>query len=406
MIHRRKLVHLANRRRVGVVVGLLGVAVLVQATVVLAGGSARSSAPAVSATAPPTALNGPHGVVYVGHSYKNDVSPVLRGIARAAAQGGPRARGRAQPAHRTSRERAGPRRPALARRGEHARAEPQLRRDPVPRRRLQLRAAGHERRSRRHAVRPDRERGLPGVLEVDRRVRLRPRRDHHALERLRRRLPEQRRRRPGRALRPAGRPLGDHPVRGRLRPDGRVRRRLDHERRDRKLVPVRLPPRLELLRLPPPRGVAGRVLHVDERLQLGRDRVPRPAAVRVQPRCDARRQRRELHHHRGHRREHRAGLPAGRPGREHGSACGRARLLRRVAERRRVPRVPLPRRLGDARRTRRSRASPRRPQPASRSSARRPARASRSRTARASTGSATGSCSAPPTGTSATTSRS
>ena len=80
MIHRRKLVHLANRRRVGVVVGLLGVAVLVQATVVLAGGSARSSAPAVSATAPPTALNGPHGVVYVGHSYKNDVSPVLRGI--------------------------------------------------------------------------------------------------------------------------------------------------------------------------------------------------------------------------------------------------------------------------------------------------------------------------------------
>ena len=33
---------------------------------------------------------------------------------RAASQGGPRARGRAQPAHRTSRERAGPRRPAVA----------------------------------------------------------------------------------------------------------------------------------------------------------------------------------------------------------------------------------------------------------------------------------------------------
>src|SRR5438105_6244223 len=79
MIRRRKLIHLATRRRAGVVVGLLALAVLVQATVVLAGGSTRSSAPAL-ATAAPTALTGPNGRVFVGHSYNHDVSPALRGI--------------------------------------------------------------------------------------------------------------------------------------------------------------------------------------------------------------------------------------------------------------------------------------------------------------------------------------
>ena len=215
---------------------------------------------------------------------------------RAAAQGSPGARGRAQPAHRTSRERAGPRRPALARCGEHARAEPQLRRDPVPRRRLQLRAAGHERRSRRHAVRPDRERGLPGV-------------------------------RRSRPARPSTAPLGITTLWSGF--GGVCQNNGDGD-------PVVLYDQLagrwvitqfagvsvptdecvavsttsdatgswfnrygfhlghsQLLRLPAPRRVAGRVLHDDERLQLGRDRVPRPAAVRVQPRRDARRQRRD-----------------------------------------------------------------------------------------------------------------
>src|SRR4051794_13028475 len=79
MIRRRKLIRLATRRRAGVVVGLLGVAVLVQATVVLAGGSAGPAAPVLS-TAAPTALNGVNGGVYVGPSYKNATSPALRGI--------------------------------------------------------------------------------------------------------------------------------------------------------------------------------------------------------------------------------------------------------------------------------------------------------------------------------------
>src|SRR4051812_5807470 len=79
MIRRRKLIRLATRRRAGVVVGLLGVAVLVQATVVLAGGSTGPAAPVLS-TGAPTALNGVNGRVYVGHSYKNDISPALRGI--------------------------------------------------------------------------------------------------------------------------------------------------------------------------------------------------------------------------------------------------------------------------------------------------------------------------------------
>ena len=77
MIHRRKLVKLATKRRVGVVVGLLAVAGLIQATVVLAGAPQRP-APAVNSTALPNALQGAHGRVLVGQSYKNDVSATLR----------------------------------------------------------------------------------------------------------------------------------------------------------------------------------------------------------------------------------------------------------------------------------------------------------------------------------------
>ncbi len=70
----------AARRRAGLVVGLIGVAVLVQATVVLAGGSARSVSPAVSASTGPVAVAGSSAHVFVGHSYKNDVSPALTTI--------------------------------------------------------------------------------------------------------------------------------------------------------------------------------------------------------------------------------------------------------------------------------------------------------------------------------------
>ena len=71
-----------------------------------------------------------------------------------------------------------------------ARAEPQLRRHPLPRRRLQLRAARHQRRGRRHAVRADGQRGLPGLQQDHRRLGARPGRHRDDLVRLRRRLPD------------------------------------------------------------------------------------------------------------------------------------------------------------------------------------------------------------------------
>ena len=75
----RAVARVPARRRTGVVLGLFGSAVLVQATVVLAGGAAHTkSAPTGSA---PTALATSSGHVYVGHSYKNDVSPALRSSA-------------------------------------------------------------------------------------------------------------------------------------------------------------------------------------------------------------------------------------------------------------------------------------------------------------------------------------
>src|SRR5438034_5276556 len=76
----RKAARLARHRRTGVVVALLALGVLVEATGVLAGGSARTSAPAVSAGQGPVALAGATGRVYVGHSYQNDLSPALREI--------------------------------------------------------------------------------------------------------------------------------------------------------------------------------------------------------------------------------------------------------------------------------------------------------------------------------------
>ena len=83
--------------------------------------------------------------------------------------------------------------------------------------------------------------------------------------------------------------------------------------------------------------------------------------------------------HRGHRLRA-PSRPTCRPtSTEHGSACGRARL--RSSSGRAEARTACTASTSTSRRprTRRSRASPRRPQPASRSSARRPARASQSR---------------------------
>jgi hypothetical protein len=80
-------------------------------------------------------------------------------------------------------------------------------------------------------------------------------------------VPERRRRRPGRALRPARQPLGRRSSRDE-RADRRVHRGLDDERRDRARGTATASTSGRLLRLPAPRRVAGRVLHEHERLQL------------------------------------------------------------------------------------------------------------------------------------------
>ena len=112
---------------------------------------------------------------------------------------------------------------------------------------------------------------------------------YNALGRLRRPLRDRRRRRPDRALRPARQPLAHQPVRGRLGPDGRVHRHLHHERRHRRLLPVRLSPGHELLRLSQDQRLARRLLHEHEHLQHGGHGLPRPAAVRLRTGEDARR---------------------------------------------------------------------------------------------------------------------
>src|SRR5262245_29560697 len=66
------------KRRLWIIAALFALAVLVQTTVVFASGSG-SRAPTVSGSAP-VAMNGAAGRVYVGHSYKNDVSPALGDI--------------------------------------------------------------------------------------------------------------------------------------------------------------------------------------------------------------------------------------------------------------------------------------------------------------------------------------
>ncbi len=107
------------------------------------------------------------------------------------------------------------RRPEQAGGAEHARHAAQLRRDLLPRRQLLLRPAGPQRRGRRHAVRPDRERGHPGLRQDHGQLGARAGKHRVAVERLRRALRNVRRGRPGRGLRPAREPLGHQRARGR-----------------------------------------------------------------------------------------------------------------------------------------------------------------------------------------------
>ena len=78
----------------------------------------------------------------------------------------------------------------------------------------------------------------PRRLQQDGHGRLRPGADEHDLERLRRRLPGQQRRRRDRRVRPAGGPLGDQPVLGHDDAVPAVRRGLDGRRPDGLLLPL------------------------------------------------------------------------------------------------------------------------------------------------------------------------
>ena len=75
------------------------------------------------------------------------------------------------------------------------------------------RPAGHERCRRPNQLRPDREHGLRR-LQQERQRPLRPGPDQYALERVRRGLPDQQRRRPDGEVRPDGGSLDHHPVLG------------------------------------------------------------------------------------------------------------------------------------------------------------------------------------------------
>src|SRR5438067_8120301 len=77
---KRKVLRGPVRRRLGVVGALFALAVLVQAAVVFAGGSSHTNGPSAVSGSAPLAMAGSSGRVYVGHSYKNDVSPALREI--------------------------------------------------------------------------------------------------------------------------------------------------------------------------------------------------------------------------------------------------------------------------------------------------------------------------------------
>ena len=127
-------------------------------------------------------------------------------------------------------------------------------------------------------------------LQQDGHAGLRAGADEHALERLRRRLPdEQRRRRDGR-VRPARRPLGHQPVLGQHDAVPAVRRRLDDRRPDRRVLPLLVPVR-ELPRLPEARRLAGRVLHDLQHVHATATTFAGAGGLRLRPREDAGRRR-------------------------------------------------------------------------------------------------------------------
>ena len=252
----------AVRRRATITLGVLGAAVLVSAGGVFAGAAPRFHAPSLPAPVPRAHVAAGSMRISVGHSYKNDSTAALRRIRRSR-----RVQGRAARSARTRARSRGittPPTPSCkaARRGRTC-----------PRR-CSTSTASPSPASAATARRPTPtaksaltqyvqivNEGLQVFNKTHRRLGPRPGQHRHDLDRLRRRLRDQRRRRPGRALRPARQPLAGQPVRRPARAHRRVHRRLDHQRRHRHLVPLRLPPGHATSSTTRTWRLAGRLLH-------------------------------------------------------------------------------------------------------------------------------------------------
>ena len=199
----------------------------------------------------------------------------------------------------------------------------------------QLGAAGYERRRGPEPLRADRQQRLRSLQQGGHGA-LRTGADQYAVERLRRRLPDQQRRRSGGALRSDGRPVGHLAVLGQHHALPAVRGGVHHARSD-GLVRALLLPVRQLSRLPEDGRLARRVLRDVQPVQRRGHHVPRDADLRLRPDEDARRPGGDaavLHHQQRVRRP-----AAVRPRRRPPSACRRAGLDRRPGFRREPARL-------------------------------------------------------------------
>ena len=287
--------------RPGVVVAVFALAALsVGAGVVLAGGSGRNITVQVNGPLPraPHALSGKS--VIVGHSYKNDVSQPLHSVpatpptSASEMEASPNPRPVSDHVDRVD---------AARQATQFAPSMPahvaQLQRHPVPGRGCNCAPPDTNGEVGADAVRADGQRGPPGLQQGTGASVLGPIAIVTPLERLRRRLPEQRRRRPGRAVRPARQPLAGDAVRRRVAcpPTSASPSR---RRSDATGTWFRYGFHLGTNFFDYPHlGVWPDAYYMsDERLQRGGHRVPGPAAVRVRPGRDARRPAGDLRHDR------------------------------------------------------------------------------------------------------------
>ncbi len=155
-------------RRATLVLGVIAVAILVEASVVLAGAGPGSTQARSSDRSLPAGIAGmpTSGHPIVGHSYKNDRSIPVRQMRTLPPAPGKEAE--ASPNPKTRHPFPGRTDTVVQhKKFPNAMPAPILNFDgiAVPRRRLQLRAARYEWRGRRDAVRPDRQRGLSGLRQ-------------------------------------------------------------------------------------------------------------------------------------------------------------------------------------------------------------------------------------------------